>query len=77
MGEGFGGGVSGRWGLADVAFIYRMDKQQTATVQHRELYSVYCGKPWASLAAQLIQNPPAMQKTPVQFPGRKDLLEKG
>ena len=32
---------------------------------------------WASLVAQLIQNPPAMQETPVQFLGREDLLEKG
>ena len=30
---------------------------------------------WASLVAQLIQNPPAMQETPVQFLGQKDPLE--
>ena len=29
------------------------------------------------LKAQLVKNPPAMQGTPVQFPGWKDLLEKG
>jgi len=31
----------------------------------------------ASLVAQLVKNPPAMQETPVQFLGREDLLEKG
>ena len=32
---------------------------------------------WASLLAQLINNPPAMQETPVRFLGQEDLLEKG
>ena len=31
---------------------------------------------WASLIAQLVKNPPAMQET-VQFLGQEDLLEKG
>ena len=31
---------------------------------------------WASQIAQLIKNWPAMQDTPVQFLGQKDLLEK-
>jgi len=31
----------------------------------------------ASLIAQLVKNPPAMQETPVQFLSQKDLLEKG
>ena len=31
---------------------------------------------WASLVAQLVKNPPAMQETPVQFPGQEDPLEK-
>ena len=30
----------------------------------------------ASLVAQLVKNPPAMQKTPVQFLGQEDPLEK-
>ena len=30
-----------------------------------------------SLIAQLVKNSPAMQKTPVQFLGREDPLEKG
>ena len=31
---------------------------------------------WASLVAQWVKNPPAMQETPVRFLGQKDLLEK-
>ena len=31
----------------------------------------------ASLIAQLVKNPPAMQETPVQFLGSADPLEKG
>ena len=31
----------------------------------------------ASLIAQLVKNPPAMQETLVQFLGQEDLLEKG
>ena len=31
----------------------------------------------ASLIAQLVKNPPAMQETMVQFLGQEDLLEKG
>ena len=32
---------------------------------------------WASLVAQLVKNPPAMQETWVQFWGWEDPLEKG
>ena len=31
---------------------------------------------WASLVAQLVKNPPAIQETPVQFLGQGDPLEK-
>ena len=31
----------------------------------------------ASLVAQLVKNPPAMQETPVHLLGWEDLLEKG
>ena len=31
----------------------------------------------ASLITHLVQNPPAMQETPVQFLGQEDTLEKG
>ena len=40
----------------------------------------YIGKlrrPWASLEAQLVKNPPAMQETWVQSLGWEDPLEKG
>ena len=33
--------------------------------------------PGASLVAQLVENPPAMQETQLQFLGQKDSLEKG
>ena len=32
---------------------------------------------WASLVAQMVKNPPAMQETPVRFLGQEDPLEKG
>ena len=32
---------------------------------------------WASLIAQLVKNPPAIQETLVQFLGWEDLVEKG
>ena len=32
---------------------------------------------WASLIAQLVKNPPAMQETLVQFLGQEDPLEEG
>ena len=32
---------------------------------------------WASLIAQLVKNPPAMQEILVRFLGGEDLLEKG
>ena len=39
------------------------------------IWEVMSGR--ASLVAQLVKNPPAMQETPVQFMGQNDLLEKG
>ena len=38
--------------------------------------SMLCNHHWASLVAQLVKNPPAMQETLVQFLGQEDLLEK-
>ena len=32
---------------------------------------------WASLVAQLVKNPPAVQETPVRFLGQEEPLEKG
>ena len=41
------------------------------------VYGVKSACKWASLVAQLVKNPPAMQKTLVQFLGQEDLLKKG
>ena len=42
------------------------------TVNCNMIYSVM-----ASLISQLVNNPPAMQETPVQFLAQEDQLEKG
>ena len=39
--------------------------------------NIYSLKSWASLVAQLVKNPPAMQETPVRFLGWEDALAKG
>ena len=44
------------------------------TVLNRYIYHVI---PRASLIAQLVNNPPAMQEAPVQFLGQEDPLQKG
>ena len=41
------------------------------------LFTISFDEQGASLRAQLVKNPPAMQETPVQFLGWEDLLEKG
>ena len=35
----------GAWDQQMKVSIHRMDKQQGPTVQHRELYSIFCDKP--------------------------------
>ena len=42
-----------------------------------EIYLKALAKDGASLVAQLVKNPPAMQETLVQFLGQENLLEKG
>ena len=44
-----------------------------------ELYGTICMyvSKWASLIAQLVKNPAAMQETPVRVLGWEDPLEKG
>ena len=44
-GEGWGREGLGVWDQQMQTVIYRMDKQQGPTVQHRELYSMSCDKP--------------------------------
>ena len=41
------------------------------------LFDCACVCAGASLIAQLVKNPPAMQETPVQFLGWEDSLEMG
>ena len=43
----------------------------------RSFYWVSMNVLWASLVAQLVKNPRAMQETPVQFLGWEEPLEKG
>ena len=49
---------------------------QESIIWHHFLDSTYrwC---WASLIAQLVRNPPAMQETPIGFLGQEDPLGKG
>ena len=41
------------------------------------MYLLFIPLLWASLVAQLVKNPCAMQETPVQFLGWEDHLKKG
>ena len=43
----------------------------------RSVISCHRERIWASLIAQLVKNPPAMQETLVRFLGQEDPLEKG
>ena len=62
------------------AAIHGVAKSRTRLSDCTELgqYSIFSPKEnKASLVAQLVKNPPAMQETPVRFLGREDPLEKG
>ena len=50
---------------------------QLKGIKNREVDSEIKEVPRASLKAQLVKNPPAMQETPVQSLGQEDPLEKG
>ena len=43
----------------------------------RWMSGIFCASLIASLVAQLVKNPPAMQETPVRFLGWEDPLEEG
>ena len=72
---------------AVVNFIERLHMKTLSMMLYTEETSNNCcicvlphGKLYekrASLIAQLVKTPPAMQETPVQFLGWVDLLEKG
>ena len=51
----------------------------TSTMKNDEFLQLYFAFMFiqASLVAQLVKNPPAMQQTPVRFLGWEDPLEKG
>ena len=46
-------------------------------VEQWKVKNILLDSSWASLIAQLVRNPPAMQETLVRFLGQEDLLEKG
>ena len=52
-----------------------LTRMQSSWNSHILVVGIYSHR--ASLAAQLVKNPPAMQETLVQFLGQEDLLEKG
>ena len=56
-----------------LSLAYTQEKGKLNSSFLREKYR----KLWAFLIAQPIKNPPAMQKTPVQFLGWEDPLKKG
>ena len=47
-----------------------------AELLSRHFTSIHFSNPWASLVAQMVKNPPAIQETWVQFLGQEDPLEK-
>ena len=51
-----------------------MDRTASPTFSHTKELS---DPKWASLIAQLVKNPPAMQETPVRFLDQEVPLEKG
>ena len=51
-----------------------LTRMQSSWNSHILVVGIYSHR--ASLAAQLVKNPPAMQETLVQFLGQEDLLEK-
>ena len=50
--------------------------QATTKTQCSQINKYFLEKERASLIAQLVKNPPAMQETMVQFLGQEDPLEK-
>ena len=51
--------------------------EQLNHINHREQVGFVRCIAWASLVAHLVENPPAVQKTPVLFLDQDDPLEKG
>ena len=57
--------------------VMNMQKIQGTLFPWTFIKDVICKVFRASLIAQLVKNPPAMQESPVLFLGREDPLEKG
>ena len=51
--------------------------EQLTHINHRQQFGFVRRMAWASVVAHLVENPPAMQKTPVPFLDQDDPLEKG
>ena len=58
-------------------FNFTVVCEQTLYYSYSFKFVMLYGPDWASLIAQLVMNPPAMQETLVQFLGQEDQLEKG
>ena len=58
--------------------VYNLERY-LSSINFRVLFCDFTPLPqcWASLVAQLVKNPPAIQETLVQFLGWEDALEKG
>ena len=57
--------------------VHGVAKSRTQLSDFHVLFFDKISIAWASLTAQLVKNPAAMQKTLVQFLGGEDSLEKG
>ena len=64
-------GKESAWNAGDAGLIPGSGRSPGEGIGYPFQYS------WASLEAQLVKNPPAMQETLVQSLGQEDLLEKG
>ena len=63
--------------VSEDAYIFMLLGNYAKIVSEHPSEIHVCSSSWASLIAQLVKNPRAMQETPDQFLGWKDLLEKG
>ena len=67
-----------RTGLLSSSYISRHGlPTPQITVWPKSSFGFFYKMLWASLVAQLVKNPPAMQETPVRFLCWEDPLEKG
>ena len=60
-----------------LSFKYRNSAPGSEVMPDGKKLGIKVRSNWASLLAHLVKNLLAMLETPVPFPGREDLLEKG